>query len=189
MTNLLIKTPAGFIRYFGEILNLPNECVVCGANASNEFKISRLYDPGIGAWFMGLKFTYRKLPLFAPVCKKHFIELTVLKYLFWIFLVGIFVGADFDPKIHFIVIAAFPFIGMKYFLTKSSVSIYKATTLNNVTEVILSIMRKDYYEKVSRLGGIEQIPFPESAVNLCIKRILMITTLFFPWLYFIVFKT
>ena len=101
MIGLLAKIPAGFTRHFGEILSLPKECVVGGDNVSNEFKISRLYDPGIGTWFMGLKFTYRMVPVFAPVCKKHFIELTVLKYLFWILLVGILVGADFGTVIHY----------------------------------------------------------------------------------------
>lgn len=189
MIGLLAKIPAGFTRHFGEILSLHKECVVCGDNASNEFKISRLYDPGLGTWLMGLKFTYRMVPVFAPVCKKHFIELTVLKYLFWILLVGILVSADFGIVIHFIVIAAFPFVAVKYFLTKSSVSIYKATKLNGVTEVILSIMRKDYYEKVSKLGGFEPIPFPEPTIHLLIKKLLLMALLFFPWVYFVVFTT
>ena len=189
VTKLLIKIPAGFTRHFGEILSLPKECVVCGDKASNEFKISRLYDPGIGAWLMGLKFTYRMLPVFAPVCKKHFIRLMVLKYLFWILLLGILVGADFGPVIHFIVIAAFPLVAVKYFLTKNSVSIYEATRLNGVTEVILSIMRKDYYEKVSKLGGVETIPFPEPPIHLLIKKLLLMALLFFPWVYFVIFTT
>ncbi|MCK5486467.1 MAG: hypothetical protein KAI86_09650 [Desulfobacterales bacterium] len=186
---MLTKIPTGFIRHFGAILSLPKECVVCGDNASNEFKISRLYDPGIGTWLMGLKLTYRIVPVYAPVYKKHFIELMVLKYLFWILLVGIIVGAGLGTVIHFIVIAAFPFVAVKYFLTKSSVSIYDATNLNGVTEVILSIMRKDYYDKVSNLGGFDPIPFPEPTIHLLIKKLLLMALLFFPWVYFVVFTT
>jgi len=186
---MLIKIPAGFTKHFGGNLILPKECVVCGDKASKEFKISRLYDPGIGAWLMGFIFTYRMLAVFAPVCNKHFIRLTFLKYLFWILLVGIFVGADFGTAIHFIFITAFPFIAVMYFLTKSSVSIYKATSLNGVTEVILSIMRKDYYEKVSKLGSVETIPLPEPAIHLLIKKLLLMAFLFFPWIYFVVLTT
>lgn len=59
-----LKNPMGFIRCFGSIPSLPKNCIVCGEKASQKYKLNRLYDPGIGAWLLGLTFSYRKIPIF-----------------------------------------------------------------------------------------------------------------------------
>ena len=184
MNNFFTTIPAGFSRHFGEEHpSLPKACVVCGGNASDAFKITRRRN-------LDHRFTLDKLSVLSPVCRKHFIQITLLRYLYWILLLGTLTAAfSSRTAVHYIIIAAFPFVAILYFQAKNSVSIYKAIKLNGVAEIILSIKRQDYYEKVTRLAGVVPIPFPEPPRRLLIKRLLLMTLCFMPWAVFAILTT
>jgi hypothetical protein len=124
------------------------------------------------------------MPIFVPVCKKHFVQLMTLKIIFWILLIGIFIGADFGVLIHSIILFIFPLVAFYYFSAKSNVSIYNIKGSATLPEVILSVRRENYYKRLSELEGVQPIPFPEPPIYQTIKRCLLMALLFFPWIYF-----
>ena len=96
---MFFKRPVGFVKITGgDYIKFPDECFVCGGKAERDFVRYRIYDfksPNFPAISM---FSYKKLTIAAPACKKHYWQLSFLRILFlgfpvvWAFLELVMIG-------------------------------------------------------------------------------------------------
>lgn len=180
--------PAGYIKFIND-LKFPDECYVCGSKNEKLYQINGYYDAGVGLWPLGVLYSFKRIPLYLPVCKKHYIKLQSLKYLFWICLLGVFLGSLLGPIIHSLIILIFPLIGVIYILMENKVSIHKIykNKFVDIFEVVLAIKREGYFNKLSNLEDVQVIEFPKSKFFIIFKKIMVTIILFSPWVWLVTY--
>lgn len=165
-----LKMPIGYVKAFGDSIAFPNECFVCGGKSEKQYKVTRTQLTG----YYLIYFSYRTLKLKVPVCKRHYWQLVVLRILFWTLLIGFFLTFDF-PTLALLILIAFPFIAIKYLFMKNSLTIYSITKESPyLNEIIFSSNRKDYFEKLCQMEGLEPILRPEHWIVTTIKLAIII---------------
>ena len=82
---MIIKPICGFVKFPGGFVKLPDECFICSSSKNNYFTLYRLYDFQYKVFY----YSYRRMVISAPVCKKHYWQLQTMRFLIWTLPIGI----------------------------------------------------------------------------------------------------
>jgi hypothetical protein len=145
------KRPTGYIKFFGANILLPPSCVICGNVSKEKYMATRIYDPGLGIWLLGLKYSYRKTIISVPICRKHFFILSVLRILFLLTIVFL-IFYLFSPNVdnsYFLLLSSFFFLFAYSILSiKSYATIFHVERKVNIEEIIMSIKDKAFFDLI-----------------------------------------
>ena len=133
-------------------IKFPNECFVCGAIPSKEYKVIRRQIIGFGYHVIYFTLKHSQMKLKVPVCARHYQQLKILKSTFWLLILAavaflIFLEGSYYFVIGITIITYI--IGRKYFQMKNSFRIYSI----DKNYIVYSSNREDYLAKLCELNG------------------------------------